>query len=109
MEQPEQKIKLTMPETTVEAAEKQDDAFTGASIFDAKNVSIYYGSFRAVTDVSLTIHENEITALIGPSGCGKSTRPAVLQPDERPDRRRPDRGRDPLRRRVAVRALRHRP
>jgi phosphate ABC transporter ATP-binding protein len=73
MEQPEQKIKLTMPETTVEAAEKQDDAFTGASIFDAKNVSIYYGSFRAVTDVSLTIHENEITAFIGPSGCGKTT------------------------------------
>jgi phosphate transport system ATP-binding protein len=73
MDQPEQKIKLTLPETTVEAAEKQDDAFTGASIFDAKNVSIYYGSFRAVTDVSLTIHENEITAFIGPSGCGKTT------------------------------------
>ena len=38
-----------------------------------QNVSIYYGSFRAVTDVSLTIHENEITAFIGPSGCGKTT------------------------------------
>ena len=73
MEQPEQKIKLTLPETTVEAAEKQDDDFTGASVFDAKNVSCYYGSFRAVTDVSLTIHENEITAFIGPSGCGKTT------------------------------------
>jgi len=73
MEQPEQKIKLTLPETTVEAAEKQDDGFTGASVFDAKNVSCYYGSFRAVTDVSLTIHENEITAFIGPSGCGKTT------------------------------------
>ena len=33
----------------------------------------YYGSFRAVTDVSLTIYENEITAFIGPSGCGKTT------------------------------------
>jgi phosphate transport system ATP-binding protein len=42
-------------------------------IFDAKNVSIYYGSFRAVTDVSLSIYENEITAFIGPSGCGKTT------------------------------------
>ena len=73
MDQPDQKIKLTLPETTVEAAEKQDDGFTGASVFDAKNVSCYYGSFRAVTDVSLTIHENEITAFIGPSGCGKTT------------------------------------
>jgi phosphate transport system ATP-binding protein len=73
MEQPEQKIKLTMPETSTEAAGKQDDSFTGTSIFDAKNVSCFYGSFRAVTDVSLTIYENEITAFIGPSGCGKTT------------------------------------
>jgi phosphate transport system ATP-binding protein len=52
------------------------DAFatsTGTSIFDAREVSIYYGSFRAVTNVSLTIYENEITAFIGPSGCGKTT------------------------------------
>ena len=72
MEQPEQKIKLTLPETTVAEA-KQDDGFTGAPVFDAKNVSIYYSAFRAVTDVSLTIYENEITAFIGPSGCGKTT------------------------------------
>ena len=38
-----------------------------------KNVSCYYGSFRAVTDVSLSIYEHEITAFIGPSGCGKTT------------------------------------
>ena len=46
---------------------------SGTPIFDAKGISIYYGSFRAVTDVSLTIYENEITAFIGPSGCGKTT------------------------------------
>ena len=34
----------------------------GVPVFDAKNVSIYYGSFRAVTDVSLTTYEHEITA-----------------------------------------------
>jgi phosphate transport system ATP-binding protein len=45
----------------------------GAPVFDTRNVSCYYGSFRAVTDVSLTIHENDITAFIGPSGCGKTT------------------------------------
>jgi phosphate transport system ATP-binding protein len=42
-------------------------------ILATESVSIYYGSFRAVTDVSLTIHENEITAFIGSSGSGKST------------------------------------
>ena len=48
-------------------------AAVGVPIFEVKDVSIYYGSFRAVTDVSLTIYENEITAFIGPSGCGKTT------------------------------------
>jgi phosphate transport system ATP-binding protein len=51
----------------------QGESTPGASIFDVNNVSIYYGDFRAVTDVSLTVHENEITAFIGPSGCGKTT------------------------------------
>lgn len=37
------------------------------------NLSFYYGSFRALKDVSLAIAEGKITALIGPSGCGKST------------------------------------
>ena len=37
------------------------------------NVSVYYGSFRAVRNVDMPIVENEITAMIGPSGCGKST------------------------------------
>ncbi len=38
-----------------------------------RDVSIWYGAFRAVTDVSLTIHEGEITAFIGSSGSGKAT------------------------------------
>ena len=45
----------------------------GAPVFNAKSVSIYYGSFRAVTDVSLSVYQHEITAFIGPSGCGKTT------------------------------------
>jgi phosphate transport system ATP-binding protein len=39
----------------------------------ASGVCFYYGRFRALNDVSLTIAENKITAMIGPSGCGKST------------------------------------
>ena len=39
----------------------------------AENFSFYYGSFKALTDINLTIERNQVTALIGPSGCGKST------------------------------------
>ena len=39
----------------------------------AKGVSAFYGAFKAIEDVSLTIEPKSVTALIGPSGCGKST------------------------------------
>jgi len=42
-------------------------------IISAKNMHVYYGSFRAVKDISLEFPSHQITALIGPSGCGKST------------------------------------
>jgi phosphate transport system ATP-binding protein len=38
-----------------------------------EDLSFYYGEKRALRDVSITIPERRITALIGPSGCGKST------------------------------------
>ena len=37
------------------------------------NVEAFYGSFRAVSNVSLEVQPRAVTALIGPSGCGKST------------------------------------
>jgi phosphate transport system ATP-binding protein len=42
-------------------------------IFDVRDLSVYYGDFRAVRNATLSIRKNEITALIGPSGCGKTT------------------------------------
>jgi phosphate transport system ATP-binding protein len=42
-------------------------------VFDVDDVSVYYGDFRAVRDVSMQVHQHQITAFIGPSGCGKST------------------------------------
>jgi phosphate transport system ATP-binding protein len=40
---------------------------------EANNLDFFYGSVKALSDISLKIEEREITALIGPSGCGKST------------------------------------
>ncbi len=40
---------------------------------EARDLSFYYGSFQALKGISMSIHENQVTALIGPSGCGKST------------------------------------
>jgi phosphate transport system ATP-binding protein len=40
---------------------------------EIRNFNFYYGDFKALEDISLSIRENKITALIGPSGCGKST------------------------------------
>src|SRR5690242_2142712 len=36
-------------------------------------MSFYYGLHRVLSDISVRVHPNEVTALIGPSGCGKST------------------------------------
>ncbi len=44
-----------------------------AKSIDISNLDIYYGDFRAVADVTMTIPARSVTALIGPSGCGKST------------------------------------
>jgi phosphate transport system ATP-binding protein len=44
-----------------------------AKRIDVSDLSIFYGSFRAVEGVNLSIEPRSITALIGPSGCGKST------------------------------------
>ncbi len=43
------------------------------TVLKAENIDIYYGNYRAVRDVSLSIPRNQVTAFIGPSGCGKST------------------------------------
>ena len=40
---------------------------------ESNKLSIHYGNFTAVRDVSIKIEPQKITAIIGPSGCGKST------------------------------------
>ena len=43
------------------------------SAITVQDFGFWYGDFHALTDVSLNIARNKITAFIGPSGCGKST------------------------------------
>ena len=45
----------------------------GNTAIQTGNLSIYYGDFRAINDVTMRVENQKITALIGPSGCGKST------------------------------------
>jgi phosphate transport system ATP-binding protein len=44
-----------------------------AKRIDVSGLSAYYGSFRAIEDISMTVEPRSVTAFIGPSGCGKST------------------------------------
>jgi phosphate transport system ATP-binding protein len=44
-----------------------------AKRIEAVGVSAFYGSFRAIDNITMTIEPKSVTALIGPSGCGKST------------------------------------
>jgi phosphate transport system ATP-binding protein len=76
MEESEQNVVKTELPRPAALEEPQDAPVSdrpGVPIITTENVSIYYGSFRAVTDVSLTIYEHEITAFIGSSGSGKTT------------------------------------
>jgi phosphate transport system ATP-binding protein len=56
--------------------QKGDGASSGDGLtlgMKIQDLSAFYGSFKALTDVSIDIQANKVTALIGPSGCGKST------------------------------------
>ena len=40
---------------------------------EARNVDVFYGDFKALNNINMSVQSNAVTALIGPSGCGKST------------------------------------
>jgi phosphate transport system ATP-binding protein len=40
---------------------------------EVKDLNAFYGGFKAVADITMSIHPGTVTAFIGPSGCGKST------------------------------------
>jgi phosphate transport system ATP-binding protein len=77
LEQQTEELVLYRPrpriEMTTTAKQTEDDRTDQPIVIRVEDLSVYYGDFRAVANISLPIRRNEITALIGPSGCGKST------------------------------------
>ena len=67
----------SVPDTQAQqtAANRDFEALDARSdvVLTAHDLSVFYGDFCAVRDVSMYIKRGEITAFIGPSGCGKST------------------------------------
>lgn len=43
------------------------------AVMQVRDLNFYYGDFKALSNVNLTLAQNKVTAFIGPSGCGKST------------------------------------
>ncbi len=53
--------------------EKMSYGLTNHSVLQADQVSVHYGDNQVLKDVSISLRERSVYALIGPSGCGKST------------------------------------
>ena len=63
----------TRAETGATTKEASQRMVAGEATIEVENLDLYYGSFLAVSDVTMTIERNKATALIGASGTGKST------------------------------------
>ena len=67
-----QKESIVPSQLIVKQPEIADNVSTDV-VLDVQSLEVYYGAFRAVKDVAMSIQSNKVTAFIGPSGCGKST------------------------------------
>jgi phosphate transport system ATP-binding protein len=74
-EQPNEQAERRFAPTQALAPERApaDGVAPSEPIFDVRDVAVFYGDHRAVTDITMALRRQQITALIGPSGCGKST------------------------------------
>ena len=70
--EPDQSTRTTVDVTPV-VRPNEDVLVDAPPVFDVQDLSVYYGPFQAVRDVTITIPARQITAFIGPSGCGKTT------------------------------------
>jgi phosphate transport system ATP-binding protein len=68
--QTETAIPLGAPPPQLDGARRQPARST---VFDIRDMSVFYGTKKALDWTTLQIYRNLVTAVIGPSGCGKST------------------------------------
>ena len=54
-------------------AAQSREAAEQAPALEVEDLNVYYGTFRAINNISLAVKRHQVTAIIGPSGCGKST------------------------------------
>jgi phosphate transport system ATP-binding protein len=60
-------------QTAAARARERAAEAAGATKIEVRDFDFYYGSFKALDAITMSIPQGEVTALIGPSGCGKST------------------------------------
>lgn len=58
---------------SVKGVDRDKDMSSHSTCIEASHVDFFYGDNQVLFDVSLSVPERSVTALIGPSGCGKST------------------------------------
>lgn len=70
----EESVRVNVLSSVLARAREDEAVHTAAGIkMQIVGLSVYYGDFRALADINLSIPEHRITAIIGPSGVGKST------------------------------------
>jgi phosphate transport system ATP-binding protein len=69
----EEELMAITPERIDTTVRHERDATTMVERLRVEDVSVFYGNKAAVKNVSLSINQGEVLALIGPSGCGKTT------------------------------------
>ncbi len=72
MATPQQQI-VRDPVIAVQANQVDAPQPSASPKLQVKDLNFYYGSFKALHDIGMSIASNKVTAFIGPSGCGKST------------------------------------
>ena len=66
-------VQSLAPHASASSASAHASAPDRAPLIDVQGLNFYYGTKRALEDITIGVQPNLVTAFIGPSGCGKST------------------------------------
>src|SRR5580698_6341240 len=70
---PHSRSMSTLPNVGAPGSAEQKPLADAPAKLSATSLNFYYGSFQALSGISMQVYEKRVTAFIGPSGCGKST------------------------------------